>query len=117
AMVCAPGFTDSRQIIARVWMNLVRLYQDAGEAELSDIAEQKALEAYQTVYREVELTEGQEQRMCLTVAGILYARGEKQAAREWAIRVRHGSNDRTAYWNMAEQLLQDVRAEMEEGKA
>ncbi|MBR3705194.1 MAG: DUF2225 domain-containing protein, partial [Oscillospiraceae bacterium] len=24
AMVCAPGFTDSRQIIARVWMNLVR---------------------------------------------------------------------------------------------
>lgn len=117
AMVCAAGFTDSRQIIARVWMNLVRLYQDAGEVQLADLAEQKALDAYQTVYREVELTEGQEQRMCLTVAGILYARGEKQAAREWAIRVRHGSNDRTAYWNMAEQLLQDVRAELEEEKA
>ena len=112
ALVCAPGFTDSRQIIARVWMNLVRLYQDAGEDELSDIAEQKALEANETVYKEVELTEGQEQRLCLTQAGILYARGEKQAARAWAVRVRRGSNDRTAYWNMAEQLIQDVRAEM-----
>ena len=114
ALVCAPGFTDWRQINAHVWMNLMRLYEDAGDAALADFAEQTALEAYEKVYKEVELTEGQEQRLCLTVAGILYARGEKLAAREWAMRVRHGSGDRTAYWNMAEQLIQDVRAEMAE---
>ena len=112
ALVCAPGFTESRQIAARVWMNLVRLYRDAGEFELADIAEKNALDAYQTVFMEVELSEGQEQRLCLTVAGILYARGEKRAAREWATKVRHGSGDHSAYWNMAEQLIQDVRAEM-----
>lgn len=114
ALVCAHGFTDWRQINAHLWMNLMRLYEDAGEAALADIAEQTALKAYEQVYKEVELTEGQEQRLCLMVAGILYARGDKLAAREWAMRVRHGSGDRTAYWNMAEQLLQDVRAEMEE---
>lgn len=112
ALICAPGFTESRQIIARVWMNLVRLYQDAGEFELADIAEKNALDAYQTVFMEVELSEGQEQRLCLTMAGILYARGDKRAAREWATKVRHGSGDHSAYWNMAEQLIQDVRAEM-----
>ena len=114
ALVCAPGFSDWRQINAHVWMNLMRLYEDAEEPGLADIAEQTALEAYEKVYNEVKLTEGQEQRLCLTVAGILYARGDKLAAREWAMRVRHGSGDRTAYWNMAEQLIQDVRAEMEE---
>lgn len=115
ALICAPGFTDHRQIIARLWVNLWRLYQDAGEAELTELAEKNSLEAYQKVFMEVELSEGQEQRLCLTVAGILYARGEKRAAREWAARVRRGSGDRSAYWNMAEQLIQDVRAEMEEG--
>ncbi len=114
ALVCAPGFPDWRQINAHVWMNLARLYEDAGDPRLADIAEQTALEAYQKVYMEVELTVGQEQRLCLMVAGILFARGDKQAAREWAVRVRHGSDDRTAYWNMAEQLIQDVRAEMNE---
>ena len=116
ALVCAPGFTDWRQINAHVWMNLMRLYEDAGDAALADFAEQTALEAYEKVYKEVELTEGQEQRLCLTVAGILYARGEKLAAREWAMHVRHGYGDRSAYWNMAEQLIHDVRAEMEEQK-
>lgn len=112
ALTCAGGFTDHRQITARVWINLVRLYQDAGEPELAEIAEKNALEAYQNVFMEVELSEGQEQRLCLTVAGILYARGDKRAAREWAARVRQGSGDRSAYWTMAEQLIQDVRAEM-----
>lgn len=116
ALVCAPGFTDFRQIKARVWMNLVRLYRDAGELQLADIAEQKALEAYDVVYREVDLTEGQEQRLCLMQAGILYARGDKRAAREWAIRVRNSSHGMGAYWNLAEQLIQDVRAEMEAEK-
>ena len=116
ALACAPGFTDHRQIVARVWLNLVRLYQDAGEPELADIAEKNALDAYEKVYMEVELAEGQEQRLCLTVAGILYARGEKRAARQWAMKVRQGSGDRSAYWNMAEQLIQDVRAEMEAEK-
>ena len=116
ALVCAPGFTDWRQINAHVWMNLVRLYEDAGDAALAELAEKAALEAYETVYKEVELSEGQEQRLCLMVAGILYARGEKLRAREWAMRVRHGSGDRSAYWNMAEQLIQDVRAEMDELK-
>ena len=114
ALVCASGFTDWRQINAHVWMNLVRLYEDAGDAALAEYAEKAALEAYETVYKEVELSEGQEQRLCLTVAGILYARGEKLRAREWAMRVRSGYGDRSAYWNMAEQLIQDVRAEMEE---
>ncbi len=115
ALICAPGFTDHRQITARLWVNLWRLYQDAGEPQLVELAEKKSVESYEKVFMEVELNEGQEQRLCLTVAGILYARGEKRAAREWAARVRHGSGDRSAYWNMAEQLIQDVRAEMEEG--
>lgn len=113
ALICAQGFTDWRQINARVWGNLVRLYQDAGEDELADIAERRALDAYQTVYMECELQPGQEQRLCLTVAGILYARGEKKEARVWASKVRSGSGDRSGYWNMAETLIQDVRAEMD----
>lgn len=116
ALICAPGFTDWRQITARVWMNLIRLYQDTGDTELAKIAEQRAVEAYRTVYMECELQPGQEQRLCLTVAGMLYARGEKKEARVWATRVRMGSGDRSAYWNMAEQLIQDVRAELEAEK-
>jgi len=113
ALLCAPGFTDWRQITARVWMNLIRLYQDAGEPELSKLAEKKTVDAYQTVYMECELQPGQEQRLCLTVAGMLYARGEKREARVWASKVRTATGDRSAYWNMAEQLIHDVRAELE----
>lgn len=114
ALACAAGVPDRRQIEARIWMNLIRLYKDAGEEGLSKLVEQKTVDAYQTVYMECELQPGQEQRLCLTVAGMLFAQGEKKAAREWAAKVRRGSGDRSAYWNMAEQLIQDVRAEMAE---
>lgn len=118
ALLCAPGFTDMRQIVARVWMNLVRLYQDAGEEELALFAEKKAVDSYQTVYMECDLTPGQEQRLCLTVAGMLYARGEKKEARVWASRVRTATGERSAYWHLAEQLMQDIRAELiEENEA
>lgn len=113
ALICAPGFADWRQITARVWLNLIRLYQDAGDPTLAKVAEQKAVDAYQTVYMECELQPGQEQRLCLMVAGMLYARGEKKESRIWASRVRMASGERSAYWNMAEQLIQDVRAELE----
>ena len=113
AIICAPAFQDSRQIIARVWMNLVRLYQDAGEKELAKLAEEKTVQAYDVVYKECDLEPGQEQRLCLTLAGMLYARGEKMAAREWATKVRMAMKERTAYWTMAEQMIQDIRAEMD----
>lgn len=114
ALICAAGFSDSLQIIARVWMNLIRLYQDADENELAKLAEEKTVEAYQKVYMECSLQAGQEQRLCLTVAGMLYARGEKKEARIWATKVRTSGGERSAYWHMAEQLIQDVRAELAE---
>lgn len=114
ALICAPGFADSRQIQARVWMNLIRLYQDAGEEKLSLLAEKKTVEAYHKVYMECDLQSGQEQNLCLTMAGMLYARGEKKEARAWAMMVRTSGGERSAYWHMAEQLIQDVRAELAE---
>lgn len=116
ALICARGFQEWRQIMARVWMNLIQLYESVKDEKLVRAAEERAVEAYQTVYTECDLQPGQERRLCLTVAGMLYARGEKKEARLWATRVRVGYGDQSAYWNLAEQLIQDVRAELEAEK-
>ena len=114
ALLCSRGLKNFRQINARMWENLIWLYQEAGDSQMSRFALEQALAAYQDVYQNCGLEPVQEQRTCMAVAGMLFQTGEYKKAREWALRVRTNRIGKKAYSNMAEKLIDDIRDKMDE---
>ena len=114
ALLCSRGLKNFRQINARMWENLIWLYQEAGDSKMSHFALEQALAAYQDTYQNCTLDPVQEQRICMTVAGMLYQLGEYKNARQWALRVRTNRMGKKAYSNLAEKLIDDIREKMEE---
>ena len=114
ALVCSRGLKNFRQINARMWENLIWLYKEVGDSEMAQFALEQTLACYQDVYQNCGLEPVQEQRTCMAVAVILYQIGEYKKAREWAFRVRTNRIGKRAYSNLAEKLLDDIRAEMEQ---
>ncbi|MBQ3078348.1 MAG: DUF2225 domain-containing protein [Clostridia bacterium] len=117
ALLCAPGFTDAKQITAHLWLNLCWLYRRYGDHEMADKAQAQAIEAYKNVYFQCGMDPAQEQHCCLLVAGMLYRTGDRTGAREWAARVRMNRMGKPAYAALAEALIGDVRMELAEEKA
>ena len=113
ALLCSRGLKNYRQINARMWENLIWLYKEAGDSEMAQFAQEKALVSYQEVYQNCGLDAAQEQRVCMTVAMMLYQNGEYKQAREWALRVRMNRIGKRAYSNLAAKLLDDIRYEIE----
>jgi len=109
ALICSHGYSDRRQILAHLWMNLRWLYQSAGDTALAQQAESKALEAYKIVYSESDLSPAQQQHLCLLVAGILFRANDIRGAREWAIKARMNQEGKKAYSQLAEQLIGEIR--------
>lgn len=114
ALLCSRGLKNFRQINARIWENLIWLYQEAGDSQMSHYALEKTLEAYTDVYQSCTLDPVQDQRTCMAIAGMLYQLEDYKKAREWALRVRTNRMGKKAYSNLAEKLIDDIRDKMEE---
>jgi len=112
AMVCAHGLVDYRQVRARLWMNLSRLYEEAGDGALVQEAKARAADAYKEVYINCRLDPEREQRVCLTVAGLLFRAGDWAGAREWAGKARDTEFGKAVYTRMAKDLIDDAREQM-----
>ncbi len=113
ALLCTRGLKNGLQISARLWENLIWLYQDIGDSKMARFALEKALTTYQEVFQKCALDATSEQRTCMTIAGMLYQVGQYKKAREFALRVRMNRLGKKAYSNLAEKLLDDIRDQME----
>jgi len=109
ALICAPAFSNYRQVIAHLWMNLKWICKNAGEEQLAQISEEQALRAYKSVYSECFLTPEQEQQVCMQVANMLLQSGDTRGAREWAAKVRMNRMGKSVYASLMEQLIEDAR--------
>lgn len=109
ALICAKGITDRKQVHARIWLNLSRLYEDVGERELANEAGRQAAEAFKKYHIESDLTTKLEHRICINIAGRLYAAGDIKEAKELAVLVRTDREDQTCYTRVAEDMIVDMR--------
>ena len=105
ALMCAPAnIPRKRQIAARMWSGLSWLYEDVGDKEMELFAAEKAARAYEAVYSEDRLTPGQEQIVCMAIAGMLYRAGIEENLKKYILRVKSNRDGKKAYVEMAENL-------------
>ena len=125
ALACSRAFSQKYlQINACLWMNLCWLYRSVNDTEMVRLAEDKTIEAYEAMYRECDLSMEQQQRTCLTIAGIYFDREDFAPAREWAFAVRMNREGKVIYRNLAQtvidesrQLIADKKREADEKQA
>lgn len=108
ALVCAAGFSDFRQIKARIWMNLLWLYKTVNDQKMTGVAWNEALAANREVYINCHLMPAQEQSICITIASMLYQGGKVQEAKDWALKAQQNSMGSALYSGMARCLLEDI---------
>jgi uncharacterized protein (DUF2225 family) len=109
ALICAKGMQDTQQVNARLWLNLSRLYEDAGDMELSNQAILHAAEAFKENHTSSDLKKKLEHRICVNIAGRLLSAGEFKSAKGLALLLTTNREDRTFYTSVAEDMILDMR--------
>ena len=110
ALACSRAFSAKyKQINACLWMNLCWLYRSVQDQEMVRLAEDKTIEAYAEMYRDCDLSSEQQQRTCLTIAGIYFDREDFAMAREWAFAVRMNRDGKVIYRNLAQSIIDEAR--------
>lgn len=112
ALICAKGMMDVKQICARLWLNLSRLYADVGNNILAYEAAKRAAEAFKKNHIGSVLKPKLEHRICVNIAGRLYAAGDLQTAKELALLVRTNKVEQTYYSKVAEDMIIDMRGKI-----
>ncbi len=110
ALLCAPiCFFKPRMAIAKLLLRLSRIYQDSGNAAMEEETAKKALEAYMAVYLNEEISEGQEQQLCLVVAELYLKQNDLTNAKNYFFRAKMNRNGSALVKDHAERRLLDIR--------
>jgi hypothetical protein len=109
ALICVKGMMDETLMEARLWLNLSRLYEDAGEKELSREAIKRAAAAYISTHGYSTLKPKVEHKICMSIAGILYRYEEYQHAKELAVFLVMERTERSYYSRIAEDMIAELR--------
>ncbi len=82
ALFCCDLLADNIAIKANIWLNLVWLYEDVGDAVMSEYASKKALECYNHIYNSTRLyeTPEEEQQFFMLLAELNIRVGDKAQA-------------------------------------
>lgn len=112
ALLCASGSDSFRQLMARLWTNLYWLYEDADEPELARQALAKAIDAYEHVLKRCALIERHRRSSIMTLAGLYFAYGNYNQAKENASQLFA-----TKYRELATRLIKQIKSLKEDGDA
>lgn len=107
ALICVKGIEDETLMEARLWLNLSRLYADAGETDLSVEAAKRAANAYMNGFS--ILKPRIEHKICMSIAGILYKNQCYKQAKELAFYLKTKKTPPSFYTRMAEDMITDMR--------
>lgn len=109
ALICANGIIDTKQIKARLWLNLSRLYEDARDKELANEAAKNAAKAFKKYHELSLLNANLEHRIGVNIAGRMYRAGNIETAKELALLIRTNIEEQTKYSEIAEAMILDIR--------
>lgn len=113
SLICVKGMKDETLMKSRIWLNISRLYEDAGERELSIAAVKKAAAAYRETHMHSILKPRVDHKICMNIAGRLYKNKLYKEAKEMAIFLRTEKSEPSFYTRMAEDMIADIRQKME----
>ncbi len=112
ALACAQGYTSPRRhILAKIWANLSWLYEDVGDEDMARYAAGECANAYDELFAGSNLSLAQEQSISLTIAGMMYRAGQKENLKKYLFIAKTSKAGNRTYSILAEDLMEEIRAE------
>lgn len=115
ALLCAPVCHDEHQTVTgALWQKLSRLYDDCGDAAMSQYASQKALEDYSYAYEHFSFSERRDQQICFVIGDLHQRMGDLDKARNFFFQVKTNQAVTPLFKRQAELRLDEIR-ELKQG--
>lgn len=110
ALLCAPKYYHKHQSVsAKLLLKLSRLYQDCGDTKMELLFAKRALEAYQYVYDNIEISPGQEQQVCIIIAELFVKLGYIKRAKDFFFKAKTNRSGSAILKNHADKRILDFR--------
>jgi uncharacterized protein (DUF2225 family) len=118
ALLCAPVVSETPPLaVAKLWLNLDRIYQDAGDQNMADFAAKKAFDSYKYAFEHVHMSEKASQQLCYIMGDLTMRVGDIHIARNYFFMCKSNKAAGSAVMEMqADKRLEQIR-EQEQLKA
>ncbi len=113
ALLCAPVVAGDYQLTtAKLWLRLARIYEDCGDENMRQYANQMALADYTYAYEGLRLSEKQSQQLCFVIGDLYYKMGNLENARTFLHYAKMNKDGSQAVKRQADTYLYEVREEI-----
>jgi hypothetical protein len=110
ALFCAPHcFSKPQMTVAKLYLKLSRVYQDAGDQKLESLTAKQALDAYMYVYQNVDIPPSQDQQLCLIIAELFLKQSQLREAKEFFFKAKVNRNGAPLFKRQAENRLYELQ--------
>ncbi len=111
SLYCAEVDKSPNIKLGKIWMNIMWLYRDCGDAEMEKIASASALNYYQEAYLkcDTELKPETEQQLCIILAELCLLNNKSEDAFKYLMSARKQRGGNRTYAQMAEFRIDELK--------
>lgn len=109
ALICAKNYTNEKQIVAKLWLQLSYLYADAKDDVMYLYTVEKASTSYEYFYSSSTMSVEQEQTCCLILAHLFFILKEIDKCMFYLAKVRINKEVSALYRRLCELKIDEVR--------
>lgn len=111
ALMCTDAFENKKQLEARLWLSLYRLYGDIGDSHMEKYAAEKAYETTQNYYSECNLSNDARQTILMTLGTLARKLGNTNDAILCLSNAVREQPSKTVYRRLIEIEIDEMRNE------
>ncbi|MDR0858861.1 MAG: DUF2225 domain-containing protein [Oscillospiraceae bacterium] len=117
AVICAPKcFPRPQLVVAKLLVQLSRLYADSGDPAMERYIQEQALEAYLDAFQKYDVDKSQSQQISIMIAELYLKLGNTAEARKFLFRAKTDFNFRADMTAHADRRIDDIREAAEKQK-
>ena len=102
-------FANAHLLEAKIWLRLMWLYQDCGDAEMEAFALEKAHKAYISVFENTEVNPGAAQQICIIIGELSLRVNDLASAKTYYTKARMHRQGGQVMIKMAEDGIDEIR--------
>jgi uncharacterized protein (DUF2225 family) len=111
ALMCAPRcFLNADLMTSKMWVKLSRLYQDCGDANMTEYANHRAFDAYDYVYQHMNLSPKAMQRLTFIMGDLQFKLGDYKKAKDLLFKAKIFKGGTEQIKRCSEDRLDEIKA-------
>ncbi|MEG2295650.1 MAG: DUF2225 domain-containing protein [Oscillospiraceae bacterium] len=109
SLICAKSYTNEKQIIAKLWLQLSYLYEDTNDSVMYLYAITKASESYELFYGTSNMKVEQEQSCCLILAHLFFVLSQLDKSMFYLTKVRTNKEGPAMFKRLCDVKIDEIR--------